>query len=154
MADSWMHLVLRIPSIIEFARPGRPSSPIFDDLDLGSTRKPGPKAKLPVPVEGGLVRSPRELPCFEKPPDHQAAQDLKDLVMKLTTRALFPETKDFHYAEPPPTPIASRLCARFMCYTARGPLQRVLDYNTFTWPSVYKHDTVVGMRTFLLIVNA
>ncbi|OAD55657.1 hypothetical protein WN48_04428 [Eufriesea mexicana] len=38
-----------------------PSSSIFDDLDLGSTRKPGPKAKLPVPVEGGLVRSPAEV---------------------------------------------------------------------------------------------
>lgn len=32
-------------------------SRIFDDLDLGSTRKPGSKAKLPVPVEGGLVRA-------------------------------------------------------------------------------------------------
>nr|KAF7396916.1 hypothetical protein H0235_016453 [Vespula pensylvanica] len=38
------------------------SSRIFDDLDLGSTRKPGPKAKLPVPMkEGGLVRLPREV---------------------------------------------------------------------------------------------
>lgn len=38
------------------------SSRIFDDLDLGSTRKPGPKAKLLVPMkEGGLVRLPREV---------------------------------------------------------------------------------------------
>ncbi|KAF7382439.1 hypothetical protein HZH68_015358 [Vespula germanica] len=38
------------------------TSRIFDDLDLGSTRKPGPKAKLPVPMkEGGLVRLPREV---------------------------------------------------------------------------------------------
>lgn len=56
-------LVLSVKSarLSLLAKPGRPSSSIFDDLDLGSTRKPGPKAKLPVPVEGGLVRSPREV---------------------------------------------------------------------------------------------
>lgn len=51
--------VLGAKSVVRDAR--GPSSPIFDDLDLGSTRKPGPKAKLPVPVEGGLVRSPAEV---------------------------------------------------------------------------------------------
>jgi len=34
---------------------------IFDDLDLSSTRKPGSKTKLPVPMEGDLVRSLREV---------------------------------------------------------------------------------------------